>query len=707
MHCFLRALTFCCLLLASATALSTASAQNPFTKPANASSDSKTWVELGPQRWHLDGPKFVVAFGNDGQAAGLFNGQSLILLEPNGTPRKQILSLPKMYGFIGVRPDYLVAVCDAPARLEILNRSTGALIRGADLGDGHPLSFAMHPTTPVAYVCLTQATGVIAAGFVAVDEAKLQVRRDPDFAGQSVTIDPTGRFLATGYSETFTTGASLLHVPDAGRPAVPRPIPGQPGIGRAPGNSRQPPGDRWELIRRYANVSIAFLYDLSEPMTPEGLAFLPKFTNFARGLRMSHDGRHLLGSPLATNGGFSVFDTSKLSDPARELHVNRTVASATASTDVVCHPLLPLAAVACDDRIAFFNIEDGTQPADKPPITLPEFNRKDVMRICFSPDSRSLLVVARTPTNSTVLTKVSVPLTAAETARLSRGPTRIDRINHGVRFALAKIDALRGGLPKSMRASEIFKEFADSVVVVRDSESSGTGYIIGDSGLILTCAHCVSPLRPVTVVYHPKGKSDVRETVDATVLQRDRKVDLAILQIEAKSPLHSVTLAPPVDVANGEDVTIIANPGLGAEILDNTVTTGVVSSGKRTLEGNDYIQSSAAVNPGSSGGPMFNHNGQVIGSVDLKGKIEGVGFAVPSPVITRFILKSSRRTEADGQFSRVWLDAAETRGLAGKFVSSADKSLTIIKSETSERLSLPLEKLSVGDQKLLDLMTSP
>ena len=75
-------------------------------------------------------------------------------------------------------------------------------------------------------------------------------------------------------------------------------------------------------------------------------------------------------------------------------------------------------------------------------------------------------------------------------------------------------------------------------------------------------------------------------------------------------------------VESGEPVTIIGNPGLGGQILDYTMTQGIVSNARRELRHQTLIQTSAAVNPGSSGGPMFNSKGLVIGLVVLKGDIE-------------------------------------------------------------------------------------
>src|SRR5262249_32870821 len=150
--------------------------------------------------------------------------------------------------------------------------------------------------------------------------------------------------------------------------------------------------------------------------------------------------------------------------------------------------------------------------------------------------------------------------------------------------SLRDLTALRTGISKPMTAAEISEQFTRSVVIVRNSKSSGSGFIVGSSGLILTCAHCVSPLEPVEIVYHPPGNSTEFQSVEARIVSRDRKADLALLKIDVDQPLQAAILAPPLDAKNGEDVTVIANPGLAGEVLDNTVTRGIVSSAKRKIE---------------------------------------------------------------------------------------------------------------------------
>lgn len=77
------------------------------------------------------------------------------------------------------------------------------------------------------------------------------------------------------------------------------------------------------------------------------------------------------------------------------------------------------------------------------------------------------------------------------------------------------------------------------------------------------------------------------------------------MKITPAAPLVTASLSPRTKIEAGERVTVIGNPGLGQTVLNHTMTEGIVSNPRRTIRGGTYIQTSAAVNPGSSGGPMF------------------------------------------------------------------------------------------------------
>jgi S1-C subfamily serine protease len=162
----------------------------------------------------------------------------------------------------------------------------------------------------------------------------------------------------------------------------------------------------------------------------------------------------------------------------------------------------------------------------------------------------------------------------------------------------------------------------------------GSGFIINEDGEIVTNNHVVSGSRNVTVTLSDKKQ------YPATVLGVDRRSDLAILKIKADRKLPFVRLGDSDGLVVGQKVLAIGNP-FG---LEGTLTTGIVSSLGRSLQGEEgntlegLIQTDAAINPGNSGGPLLDSRGDVIGintaiygSQTASGEAGsiGIGFAMP------------------------------------------------------------------------------
>ena len=155
--------------------------------------------------------------------------------------------------------------------------------------------------------------------------------------------------------------------------------------------------------------------------------------------------------------------------------------------------------------------------------------------------------------------------------------------------------------------------------------AQGSGFLISADGLVLTNAHVVDGAKEVTVKL-----SDHRE-YKAKVLGADKTSDIAVLKIDAHS-LPSVTLGNSDKLGVGDYVLAIGEP-FG---LEETATAGIVSAKGRSLPGDGYvpfIQTDAAVNPGNSGGPLFDSSGSVVGInaqiYSNSGGFQGVSFAIP------------------------------------------------------------------------------
>lgn len=160
------------------------------------------------------------------------------------------------------------------------------------------------------------------------------------------------------------------------------------------------------------------------------------------------------------------------------------------------------------------------------------------------------------------------------------------------------------------------------------ARGEGSGFIVTPDGYILTNAHVVSGASEVTV------KTTDRREYTAKVIGVDDRTDVAVIKIDGKN-LPTVKVGDPSKLRPGEWVIAIGSP-FGFE---NSVTAGVVSATSRSMPGGNYapfIQTDVAVNPGNSGGPLFNMNGEVVGInsqiYSRTGGYMGVSFAIPIDV---------------------------------------------------------------------------
>jgi serine protease Do len=156
----------------------------------------------------------------------------------------------------------------------------------------------------------------------------------------------------------------------------------------------------------------------------------------------------------------------------------------------------------------------------------------------------------------------------------------------------------------------------------------GSGFIISSDGLVLTNAHVVRDAKQVTV------KLSDRREFSAQVLGSDPATDIAVLKLDAKN-LPTVQLGDPKQVQVGDYVLAIGAP-YGFE---QTATQGIVSAKGRSLPGESvvpFIQTDAAVNPGNSGGPLFDASGRVVGVnaqiYSQSGGFQGLAFSIPIDV---------------------------------------------------------------------------
>jgi Do/DeqQ family serine protease len=179
-----------------------------------------------------------------------------------------------------------------------------------------------------------------------------------------------------------------------------------------------------------------------------------------------------------------------------------------------------------------------------------------------------------------------------------------------------------------------------------DARGSGSGVIVDPKGYILTNNHVIENAQEIIV-----RLSDARKFT-ATLVGSDPKTDLAVLKVEAPTPLPAAELGDSDSLRVGQWAIAIGNP-FG---LDRTVTVGIISATARTRVGlatyEDFIQTDASINPGNSGGPLLNLDGRVIGvNTAIVASGQGIGFSIPINMAREVM----RQLITSGRVVRGWL----------------------------------------------------
>jgi len=222
-----------------------------------------------------------------------------------------------------------------------------------------------------------------------------------------------------------------------------------------------------------------------------------------------------------------------------------------------------------------------------------------------------------------------------------------------------------GGLlpqvPQGSPFEDLFRDFLDNgqgKPRPRKATALGSGFIISADGYIVTNNHVIDGADEIVIELFEGGE------LNAKLVGRDKKTDIALLKVEADKPLPFVPFGDS-DVARvGDWVMAVGNP-LGQGF---SVSAGIISARNRSLRGtyDDFLQTDAAINKGNSGGPLFNMDGGVIGVntaiISPTGGSIGLGFSMSSNVVSKVV----DQLQQFGETRRGWL---------GVRIQEVDKSL--------------------------------
>ena len=226
----------------------------------------------------------------------------------------------------------------------------------------------------------------------------------------------------------------------------------------------------------------------------------------------------------------------------------------------------------------------------------------------------------------------TAPATQSATQRLPDFATLVEEQGPAVvKIQTTKQAATPAAMPE---LDEFFRHFGipkpegQPMPRPRPARGVGSGFIVSQDGTILTNAHVVDRASEVLVTL------DDKRELKAKVVGVDRMTDIAVVKVDAKG-LPVVKIGDPSETRVGEWVAAIGSP-FG---MDHSVTSGIVSAKSRNLPSErlvPFIQTDVAVNPGNSGGPLFNMAGEVIGVnsqiYSTTGGYMGMSFAIPIDV---------------------------------------------------------------------------
>jgi serine protease Do len=184
----------------------------------------------------------------------------------------------------------------------------------------------------------------------------------------------------------------------------------------------------------------------------------------------------------------------------------------------------------------------------------------------------------------------------------------------------------------------LVRELGPAIALVKTPAGLGTGWLCHPDGFLVTNHHVVAGERNIRVTFFPREGRGLGRKVfrKVRIVALNAQMDLALLKIEEPLGFQApgLVLGDSGALSEGERVFAIGNP-LG---LERSASQGIVSKLARNLEGRLYVQTTAPIAPGNSGGPLLTERGEVIGVVS-RGAImlDGLGFAIPSSTVMEFL----------------------------------------------------------------------
>ncbi len=187
---------------------------------------------------------------------------------------------------------------------------------------------------------------------------------------------------------------------------------------------------------------------------------------------------------------------------------------------------------------------------------------------------------------------------------------------------------------------DLVGNLGEAVALIKTPTGIGSGFVIHPDGYVITNDHVIAGEHKITVTIYEQGKQELKKIQweNVRIVATNSNIDLALLKIENNDSYNfkTVPIGSSDNLKQGQTIFSIGNP-LG---LERSVSKGIVSLRNRLIGGRLFIQSTAQISPGNSGGPLFNLYGEVIGITNMKvmgSGAEGLAFAIPANELKSFL----------------------------------------------------------------------
>jgi S1-C subfamily serine protease len=306
-----------------------------------------------------------------------------------------------------------------------------------------------------------------------------------------------------------------------------------------------------------------------------------------------------------------------------EIVLSETSGGTSPVPDGFTHSSKPIQTVSGNGATAV-SLPPPIPPARRPDLLLPIFLLSGVfVLLCISV---GMIVAIRS--NRHVANRDAEPPHGQAKTFPNKQPNNVDLINPGDDAVVLEPIKPNAPGPKVFSPKELVERFSPSVGRVETQQSRGSGFLV-DRNLLATNSHVVGNRDNQHVrVFFPSATNKNRGPLDGRVIYVDAERDIALVRV--KTDLDFLKLGDSDTVKKGEDIVVIGSPGIGNDVLENTVVRGTFGTNFKPQGGAEFLQISLPVNHGNSGGPAFNDGGKVIGIVTAKGKkVEAITLCVP------------------------------------------------------------------------------